>query len=181
MFMVWSETAKLGPSSTSGGGSPHRVWLRGPAAFPQDKLAFGLHSEDPPPETTKSPCQIGFFVPVAQGSLCVLQTASSAKNNHRVISPVCKGPRHHSRRSARCRLGDSCGCCRKPTTRPARAVNRDAPHAPAAAHPPGPQGSALHQSRPARATAHGPPRRSAHHPLCAQASRRPAGPSPRHR
>lgn len=92
MFMVWSETAKLGPSSTSGGGSPHRVWLRGPAAFPQDKLAFGLHSEDPPPETTKSPCQIGLFVPVAQGSLCVLETASSAKNNHRGISPVCKGP-----------------------------------------------------------------------------------------
>ena len=173
MFMVWSETAKLGPSSTSGGGSPHRVWLRGPVAFPQDKLAFGLLRKTRPQRQQNHLVKSGFSNPVAQGSLCVLETASSAKNNHRVISPVCKGPR--------CRLGASCGCCRKPTTRHPRAVNRDAPHAPAAAHPPGPQGSALHQSRPARATAHGPPRRSAHHPLCAQASRRPAGPSPRHR
>lgn len=181
MFMVWSETAKLGPSSTSGGGSPHRVWLRGPAAFPQDKLAFGLLRKTRPQRQQNHLVKSGFFVPVAQGSLCVLETASSAKNNHRVISPVCKGPRHHFRRFARCRLGHSCGCCRKPTTRHGRAVNRDAPHAPAAARPPGPQGSALHQSRPARATARGPPRRSAHHPLRAQASRRPAGPLPRHR
>ena len=89
--MVWSETAKLGPSSTSGGGSPHRVWLRGPVAFPQDKLAFGLLRKTRPQRQQNHLVKSGFSIPVAQGSLCVLETASSAKNNHRVISPVCKG------------------------------------------------------------------------------------------
>lgn len=178
--MVWSETAKLGPSSTSGGVLPSRVWLRGPAAFPQDKLAFGLLQKTRPQRQQNHLVKSGFRFPLHKACIAYWRRLPAQRTTIEESPPFVKAPASHSPQRTRCRLGHSCGCCRKPTTRHARAVNRDAPHAPAAARPPGPQGSALHRSTPPRATIPGSPRPSAPRPPRAPASRRPHGPSPRH-
>lgn len=56
--MVWSETAKLGPSSTLGGTPLNPLWLARAGGVSAGKVSIRSASEDPPPETAKSPCQM---------------------------------------------------------------------------------------------------------------------------
>ena len=178
--MVWSETAKLGPSSTSGGGLPSRVWLRGPAAFPQDKLAFGLLRKFRPQRRQNHLVKSGFLFPLHKACLAYWRRLPAQRTTIEESPPFVKAPPLLPP-GARCRHGASRGCWGKPTTRLARRVNCGAQHARATARPARQRARVPLRPRSTRSTSPGLPPRSARRPPSAPASRRPAGPSPRHR
>lgn len=180
MFMVWSETAKLGPSSTSGGVLPSRVWLRGPAAFPQDKLAFGLLQKTRPQRQQNHLVKSGFRFPLHKACIAYWRRLPAQRTTIEESPPFVKAPAGHSPQRTRCRLGASRGCWGKPTIRRAHRVNRGAQHVRATARPARRRARVPLPPRSPRATIPGSPRPSAPRPRSAQASRRPHGPSPRH-
>lgn len=90
--MVWSETAKLGPSSTSGGGLPSRVWLRGPATFPQDKLAFGLLQKTRPQRQQNHLVKSGFSFPLHKACLAYWRRLPAQRTTIEESPPFVKAP-----------------------------------------------------------------------------------------
>lgn len=177
--MVWSETAKLGPSSTSGGVLPSRVWLRGPAAFPQDKLAFGLLQKTRPQRQQNHLVKSGFRFPLHKACIAYWRRLPAQRTTIEESPPFVKAPATTpawrpmpSGRLAR--------CWGKPTIRRAHRVNRGAQHVRATARPARRRARVPLPPRSPRATIPGSPRLSALRPRSAQASRRPHGPSPRH-